>query len=98
MNARVIYEPGDWTGWTTSPGGGLVGPSGQKVSKADGLRGYESKFPWIAVWPEGDTLLNPHDKVRRFMTALAAREAIERAMAGEDEFRRIHGREPVRQS
>ncbi|WP_327210158.1 hypothetical protein [Rhizobium leguminosarum] len=91
-----IYEQGNWTGWNAASDGSLEGPDGQKVRKETDLRGYEAKFPWTAFWSEGDVLVNPHDKVRRFQTALAAREAIERAMAGESEFRRIHGKEPER--
>jgi hypothetical protein len=91
-----IYEQGNWTGWNLSTDGSIEGPKGQKVRKQTGLRGYETKFPWLVFWPDGDGLVNPHDKIRRFQTALAAREAIERAMAGEVEFRRVHGKEPER--
>jgi hypothetical protein len=91
-----IYEQGNWTGWNLSTDGSIEGPEGQKVRKQTGLRGYEAKFPWLVFWPDGDVLVNPHDKIRRFQTALAAREAIERAMAGEVEFRRVHGKEPER--
>lgn len=91
-----IYERGDWTGWTVDGDGSFVAADGRRIRKETDLRGYEARFPWTVYWPEGDVLLNPHDKVRRFQTALAAREAVERAMEGEAEYRRVHGKNPER--
>lgn len=91
-----IHEPGNWEGWRAAPDGALLGPDGRRVCRQHDLRGHEERFPWSACWPEGDVLVNPHDKVRRFQTAIAAREAIDRAMGGEAEFRRRRGKEPER--
>jgi hypothetical protein len=81
-----VTEPGDWRGWHVTLENGirtLHGPRGQSVTyEPDSAQRSKARFPWIAHWPEDGPLKDPHDRVRRFASALAARQAIERAMRG----------------
>lgn len=80
----VIRQAGDWRGWHATDGAkGLVlhGPNGETVlEEASSPNARAARFGWIAQWPEAGPLLNHHNHVRRFGSAIAARKAIERAL------------------
>lgn len=84
----VIRQQGDWRGWhATRTEDALVlnGPDGETVTLADERPASPraAKFPWSAAWPDGRPLMNDKGHVRMFMTALPARQAIERAIRAE---------------
>jgi hypothetical protein len=84
----VIRQQGDWRAWhATRMEDALVlnGPDGETVTLPDEgpASPRAARFPWSAAWPDGSPLLNDKGHARMFMTALAARQAIERAMRDE---------------
>jgi hypothetical protein len=88
----VIRQQGDWRAWhATRAVDALVlnGPEGETVTLPDETPASmrAARFPWSAAWPDGRILLNDKGHARMFMTALAARQAIDRAMR--DEHRRL---------
>jgi hypothetical protein len=84
----VIRQNGDWWAWhATRSSDALVlnGPDGETVTLPDESQATprEARFPWSAAWPNRDPLRDDKGRTRKFMTALAARQAIERAMRDE---------------
>ena len=83
----VFREKGVWDGWhETSEDGRRVlhGPLGETVRyEPDPGDRRGANYPWLGYTPEGESLLNPHDRPRRFASPLAARQALQKSMTFE---------------